>query len=255
VSAPVLAMEDISVQFRGVRALDAVDLIVEPGEIVGLIGPNGAGKTTLLNVATGLVRPSAGTVRLQGADCGRMPVHRRAQRGISRTFQRVTLFSDLDIRQHLQLASESARPVRASFRAAGRPGEDRSTVALAMMQRIGLTADPDDGVTGLPLGSTRLLELAMALAPGPVLLLLDEPLSGLSASERLSLCGVLQEVRDEAGLAIVLVEHDVESVARAVDRIVVLDFGEKIADGKPDAVLADPRVRSAYFGVQSEEVS
>jgi branched-chain amino acid transport system ATP-binding protein len=253
VSAPVLAMDGITVQFRGIRALDAVDLSIEPGEIVGLIGPNGAGKTTLLNVATGLVRPSAGRVRLLGSDCTRMSVHKRAQRGISRTFQRVTLFADLDIRQHLQLAGEAVRPLSASVLAfAGGHGDERGAKALATMRRIGLTAEPTANVTGLPLGSTRLLELAMALAPEPALLLLDEPLSGLSSSERQSLCGVLQEVRDEAQLAIVLVEHDVESVARAVDRIVVLDFGHKIADGKPDAVLNDPRVRSAYFGVQTE---
>jgi branched-chain amino acid transport system ATP-binding protein len=251
-STPVLAMDGITVQFRGVRALDGVDLSVERGEIVGLIGPNGAGKTTLLNVATGLVRPTAGSVRLLGKDCSRMPVHQRAKRGISRTFQRVTLFADLDVGQHLQLAGEAVRPLRRTFSPAGRPAAGSGGGTLGMMRRIGLTAAPEDSVTGLPLGSTRLLELAMALAPGPSLLLLDEPLSGLSSSERQSLCRVLQEVRDESQLSIVLVEHDVESVARAVDRILVLDFGHAIADGKPDAVLADPRVRSAYFGVQTE---
>jgi branched-chain amino acid transport system ATP-binding protein len=249
-SAPVLAMEGITVRFRGVHALDGVDLSVERGEIVGLIGPNGAGKTTLLNVATGLVRPSAGSVRLLGTDCSRMSVHRRAKRGISRTFQRVTLFADLDVRQHLQLAGEAVRPLGRAVRQTGGSG-----AAMAMMRRIGLTAAPEDSVTALPLGSTRLLELAMALAPEPRLLLLDEPLSGLPSSERQSLCRVLQQVRDEAQLSIVLVEHDVESVARAVDRIVVLDFGREIANGKPDAVLADPQVRSAYFGVQTEEAS
>jgi branched-chain amino acid transport system ATP-binding protein len=251
-TVPVLAMDGITVNFRGVRALEKVDLSVEAGEIVGLIGPNGAGKTTLLNVATGLVRPSAGGVRLSGSDISRMSVHRRAKRGISRTFQRVTLFADLDVQQHLQLAGEAVRPLRRAFSAAGHPGDDRGSGPMAMMRRIGLTASPQESVTGLPLGSTRLLELAMALAPEPSLLLLDEPLSGLSTSDRQSLCRLMQEVRDEAGVSIVLVEHDVESVARAVDRIVVLDFGQKIADGKPDAVLADPRVRLAYFGVQAE---
>jgi branched-chain amino acid transport system ATP-binding protein len=249
-TVPVLAMDGITVHFRGVRALEKVDLSVAAGEIVGLIGPNGAGKTTLLNVATGLVRPSAGGVRLSGSDISRMSVHRRAKRGVSRTFQRVTLFADLDVQQHVQLAGEAVRPLRPAFSAAGR--DDRGSGPMAMMRRIGLTASPQESVTGLPLGSTRLLELAMALAPEPSLLLLDEPLSGLSTSDRQSLCRLLQEVRDEAGVSIVLVEHDVESVARVVDRIVVLDFGQKIADGKPDAVLAEPRVRSAYFGVEEE---
>jgi branched-chain amino acid transport system ATP-binding protein len=252
VTTAALSMEGISVQFRGIRALDNVDLEVAPSEIVGLIGPNGAGKTTLLNVATGLVRPSAGTVRLLGSDCTGMSVHGRAKRGVARTFQRVSLFPELDVRQHLQLAAEATRPIMASVRRPTERGSTGDDAVLAMMRRIGLTVPPAAHVTGLPLGTTRLLELAMALASEPNLLLLDEPLSGLTAGERRALCALLQDVRREADVAIVLVEHDVESVARAVDRIVVLDFGQKIADGTPDAVLADPVVRSAYFGLQEE---
>jgi len=233
--ADALEVREATVRFGGLMALNAVDLAVKPGEIVGLIGPNGAGKTTMLNVMTGLLRADHGLTFLGGTDVSSAPVHKRARMGLARTFQRVTLFGELTAGQHLQVAAE----------AAGRPPVDVD----GLLGRVGLRIGADAPVTDLPLGNARLVELAMALASGPRVLLLDEPFSGLAANEREHLSDLLTVLRDDEGLAIVLVEHDVDVVARVANRIVVLDFGEKIADGTPEEVLARPEVRRAYFGV------
>ena len=233
--ADALEVREVTVRFGGLMAVNAVDVAVKPGEIVGLIGPNGAGKTTLLNVMTGLLRADHGRIFLGGRDVGSAPVHKRARMGLARTFQRVTLFGELTVGQHFQVAAE----------AAGRPPVDVD----GLLGRVGLRIGPDAPVTDLPLGNARLVELAMALASGPRVLLLDEPFSGLAANEREHLRELLAALRDDEGLAIVLVEHDVDVVARLANRIVVLDFGEKIADGTPEEVLARPEVRRAYFGV------
>jgi ABC-type branched-subunit amino acid transport system ATPase component/branched-subunit amino acid ABC-type transport system permease component len=233
--ADALEVREVMVRFGGLMALNAVDLAVKPGEIVGLIGPNGAGKTTMLNVMTGLLRAEHGRILLAGTDVSSEPVHKRARMGLARTFQRVTLFGELTAGQHLQVAAE----------AAGRPPLDVD----GLLGRVGLRIGADAPVTDLPLGNARLVELAMALASGPRVLLLDEPFSGLAANEREHLRDLLAVLRDDEGLAIVLVEHDVDVVARVANRIVVLDFGEKIADGTPEEVLARPEVRRAYFGV------
>jgi ABC-type branched-subunit amino acid transport system ATPase component/branched-subunit amino acid ABC-type transport system permease component len=230
-----LEVREVTVRFGGLMALNAVDLALKPGEIVGLIGPNGAGKTTMLNVMTGLLRAERGRIFLDGREVGSAPVHKRARMGLARTFQRVTLFSELTAGQHLQVAAE----------AAGRPPVDVD----GLLRRVGLRIGADAPVTDLPLGNARLVELAMALASGPHVLLLDEPFSGLATNEREHLRELLASLRDDEDLAIVLVEHDVDVVARLANRIVVLDFGNKIADGTPDEVLARPEVRQAYFGV------
>jgi ABC-type branched-subunit amino acid transport system ATPase component/branched-subunit amino acid ABC-type transport system permease component len=233
--ADALEVREVTVRFGGLMALNAVDLAVKPAEIVGLIGPNGAGKTTMLNVMTGLLRADHGRIFLDGRDVGSAPVHKRARMGLARTFQRVTLFGELTAGQHLQVAAE----------AAGRPEVDVD----GLLRRVGLRIGAEASVTDLPLGNARLVELAMALASGPRVLLLDEPFSGLAANEREHLRELLAALRDDEDLAIVLVEHDVDVVARLANRIVVLDFGEKIADGTPEEVLARPEVRRAYFGV------
>ena len=249
--APIaLSVSHVSVRFGGLQALDDVNLSAPSGEIVGLIGPNGAGKTTLLNVVTGLIRPSSGTVSIGGVNCGRRSVHRRARLGLARTFQRVTLFGELSVRQHVQLAQEAAAGLtgRRERRAAADDqwGTDDPD---ALLRRLGLRVRGDANVDGLPLGNARLVELAMAMASRPNVLLLDEPFSGLGSNERDHLSELLGELKRQTNVAIVLVEHDVDIVARIADRVVVLDFGRVIGDGPPATVLADPVVRKAYFGM------
>jgi branched-chain amino acid transport system ATP-binding protein len=245
-----LSVSHVSVRFGGLRALDDVNLTAGAGEIVGLIGPNGAGKTTLLNVVTGLIHQNAGSVSLGGVSLGRRPVHRRARLGLARTFQRVTLFGELSVRQHVQLASEAAAGV---IGRPPRPAVDQDKWNTgdpdALLRRLGLRVSGDANVDGLPLGNARLVELAMAMASRPKVLLLDEPFSGLGSNERDHLSALLQELKAQTQVAIVLVEHDVDIVGRIADRVVVLDFGRVIGDGPPATVLAEPAVRKAYFGM------
>ena len=237
--ANALEIQGATMRFGGLKALNDVDLAVKPGEIVGLIGPNGAGKTTMLNIITGLLRPDRGRILVGGQSVGSAPVYRRARMGLARTFQRVTLFGELTAGQHIQIAVETA----------GRPAVD----ADELLNLVGLRIGADARVADLPLGNARLVELAMALASGPRVLLLDEPFSGLAAHERQHLRDLLVQLRDSEDLAIVLVEHDVDVVSEMANRIVVLDFGNKIADGTPEMVLATPEVRRAYFGVLEME--
>jgi branched-chain amino acid transport system ATP-binding protein len=245
-----LSVAHVSVRFGGLQALDDVNLSAGSGEIVGLIGPNGAGKTTLLNVITGLIRPNGGTVTLSGVDCGHRSVHRRARLGLARTFQRVTLFGELSVRQHVQLAQEAASGLTGHReRPASSDDQWGTDDPDALLRRLGLRVRGDANVDGLPLGNARLVELAMAMASRPKVLLLDEPFSGLGSNERDHLSQLLGELTAQTKVAIVLVEHDVDIVSRIADRVVVLDFGRVIGDGPPAAVLADPVVRKAYFGM------
>jgi len=243
--APALELSDISVRFGGVVALDQVSLTVRTGEIVGVIGPNGAGKTTLLNVITGIVRPSQGSVWLTGRDCTRWAVHRRARLGLARTFQRVTLYPELTIGDHLRLATEARQPL---WRYGPRSAPGGSREYLDLIGRFGWEIQGTETIGGLPLGRARLVELAMSMLADPCVLLLDEPLSGLAGSERDAIADAVRELRERSSVSVLIVEHDLESVARLADRLVVLDFGKKISDGVVDAVLSDEAVRTAYFG-------
>jgi branched-chain amino acid transport system ATP-binding protein len=247
----VLDVDHVSMHFGGLRALSEVSIRVALGEIVGVIGPNGAGKTTLLNVMSGLLHPSKGRVAVGGRDSTRSSVHKRASLGVARTFQRVTLFSDLTVVEHVQLALEASRGL---WKFRSRPqGPDRDTGELEgikFLRQVGIAGLAHADVETLPLGQARLVELAMALATQPVVLLLDEPFSGLGATERDDLADLLLELRATSGPGIVLVEHDVGIVSRLADRLVVLDFGEVIADGPTQSVLEDANVRRAYFGLE-----
>ncbi|MCA1844568.1 MAG: branched-chain amino acid ABC transporter ATP-binding protein/permease [Actinobacteria bacterium] len=240
VAPPVLALESATVRFGGVTALDAVSLEVAPGAVVGLIGPNGAGKTTCFNVLTGFLAPSGGTVLVDGAAVPREPAERRAARGLARTFQTPLLFTGETVIGNLLVAA--------------RGRADAMSEAELMLRAVGLASFADSTVRNLPFGLQRMVEIARALMTRPGVLLLDEPAAGLSTAETHRLGRLVAELPVRLGLSVVLIEHDVELVMTVAEQVYVLDFGELIAAGPPDAVRADPAVQQAYLGV-TEEVS
>ena len=244
----------VSKRFGGVAALSDVSLDVGEGEAVGLVGPNGAGKTTLFNCLLGLLRPDAGRVTFKGTDLTHLPVHRRARLGIGRTFQRVELFAELTVREHLLIA-ERARQGRgglvADLLGRGRPTPGELRRVDEVLELVGLGGAAGQPVEALSLGHARLVELGRALMTEPELLLLDEPSSGLDRVESLALAGMLRSVKDERGTAVLLVEHDLEMVHRVVTRLYVLESGAVLASGAVDEVLGDERVRRAYLGQEA----
>ncbi len=247
----LLEAKKISKQFAGIMALTDVDLAIEEGERVGLIGPNGAGKTTFFNCLLGITKVSAGTVAFAGRDITDLPVHQRCRAGIGRTFQRIELFADSTVREHLLIA-ERIRNGSGSFWkdliGRGRPTAAEIERADAVLDLLGLTDVADAPIETLSLGRGRLVEVGRALMTEPRLLLLDEPSSGLDRAETGALATTLRAVQAERGFAILLVEHDVELVTDFTERCMVLDFGVPIAAGPTRAVLDDPKVRSAYLG-------
>jgi branched-chain amino acid transport system ATP-binding protein len=227
------------VRFGGVAALSGVSLRVEAGEIVGLIGPNGAGKTTLFNVVTGLVRPTGGAVRFRGALITGLPSFRIARAGIARTFQLVRILPALTVAQNVLVA----RQFGAGRRATGPPALE----VRRLLGRVGLAGRDHDPARVLPLADRKRLEIARALATDPALLLLDEVLSGIRAAEARSLMELIREIRRE-GTTVIMIEHIMKAIMALSDRVVVLHHGEKIAEGPPPAVAADPAVVEAYLG-------
>ena len=242
----LLAVEHVTVSFGGNQVLTDVDLDVRIGEVTGLIGPNGAGKTTLFNVITGMVTPTSGRIRFDGRDVSRLETHQRARLGIARTFQRLELFTDLSIRDNLRVAAD----IRNTWSGFGRSRRRINGAAETdrVLGVIGLTDRADANVSTIPTGTARIVELGRALMMQPRVLLLDEPASGQTDEETKSFETLLRRLATEDGLTVLLVEHDMALVMDVCDRIHVLDFGEVIANGTPDTVRADPRVRDAYLG-------
>lgn len=241
----------ITKSFSGIRALDDVTLRVVEGERVGLIGPNGAGKTTLFNCILGTLRPDSGSVILNGVDLGSLPVHRRARMGMGRTFQRIELFSDTSVAEHLLIAERVRQGNGALWKdllGRGRPTSDEIRRCAEVLDLLGLTDLAEEPIETLSLGQGRLVEVGRALVTGPRLLLLDEPSSGLDRAETDALAATLAEIQREKGFAVLLVEHDVELVAAFTDRTYVLDFGRLIANGSTEEMMADAEVRRAYLG-------
>jgi branched-chain amino acid transport system ATP-binding protein len=236
----VLRAENVAVRFGGVQAVNDMSLECPPGRVTGLIGPNGAGKTTLFNVITGLQRPVSGRVLLGDRDLTKLSPQRRAKAGLARTFQRLEVFGSLTVRENVMLSAE----LRRGFT---RKGPAPRETADRLLARVGLSALADRQAGSLPTGSARLLELARALASQPSVLLLDEPGSGLSESETTALGDLLLSLAGE-GIAVLLVEHDVELVMRVCEHVYVLDFGELLSEGTPAQVQADQRVQAAYLG-------
>jgi branched-chain amino acid transport system permease protein len=235
---PLLAVKGLSKHFGGLRAVDVVDFAVRPGTIHALIGPNGSGKTTTLNLLSGLYRPTAGEIRLAGEDITRLPPHMRARRRMARTFQNIRLFHSLSAYDNVFIgAFPQGQASVAAFR-------ER---AMAALDFVGLAGRADEIVANLPYGHQRLVEIARALAADPCLLLLDEPGAGLNLTEKQNLIALMRKLRD-LGLTILIIEHDMDLIARISDHITVLNFGRRIADGAPRDVLRHPDVIAAYLG-------
>jgi branched-chain amino acid transport system ATP-binding protein len=248
---PVLEATEIRKTFAGIVALRDLGLTVDEGERVGLIGPNGAGKTTFFNCVLGVLRPDSGAVRLCGQDISRLPVHARARQGIGRTFQRIELFAESTVREHLLIAERTRRADGRLWKdllGRGRPRRDEVEQCDRVLELLGLGNLADEPIEHLSLGKGRLVEVGRALMTQPRILLLDEPSSGLDRQETASLARTLRAAQAEQGFAILLVEHDVEFVAEFTERTYVLDFGTMIASGPTADVLQSQIVREAYLG-------
>ena len=238
-------------RFAGIMALDDVSIQVEAGERVGLIGPNGAGKTTFFNCMLGVIKMDRGVVRLDGDDISRRPVYDRARLGIGRTFQRLELFPDSTVRDHLFIAERVRRGHGGLWRdvlGLGRPRAEEVVKCDEVLELLQLADLADEPIERLSLGQCRLVEVGRALMTDPKILLLDEPSSGLDRAETDALAQTLREVQAEHGFAILLVEHDVELVSSFTSRSYVLDFGKLILEGPTNDVLASDIVRAAYLG-------
>ena len=245
----MLDLKGLSRSFGGVRAVVSLDLTVGDGEIVGLIGPNGSGKSTTVNLITGLFPPSAGVVYFRGEDIGGLPTHKRLQAGIARTFQNIRLFGQLSVWQNLWVAQNSPEErAGRGFLTRWLGGQSAARAEIEqLLEFSGLHLKQNELAGNLAFGEQRRLELARALAAKPKLLLLDEPAAGMNSEETGQLRGKILSLR-ERGMTILLIEHVMELVMGVADRIAVLNFGQKIAEGPPAEIQADPLVRTAYLG-------
>jgi branched-chain amino acid transport system ATP-binding protein len=250
---PLLEVDNLTRRFGGLSAVSDLTFSVEEGEIRGLIGPNGAGKTTTFNVITGYYRPTAGRIGYRGEAISGLSTNQIARRGLVRTFQSTTLFQEFSIFKnvlvgcHLHVRVDFLGAILGSGRAIERDAESR---AMEILEFMGLSDRREELASNLPHGLQRALGVAVALAAGPKLLLLDEPFTGMNPEETRHMMELVRRVRDR-GVTLLLVEHDMQAVMGLCDRITVLNFGRLLAEGSPEEIRADPNVIEAYLGTAS----
>jgi len=255
----LLEVDDVTIRFGGLTALDSVTFDIREGEILGLIGPNGAGKTTCFNVMTGVYQATSGQVRFDGKRLANLKRHQITRLGMARTFQNIRLFKSMTVLENVMVGADAHSKVGfwdAVLRTPRhrRTESEATTRAKEILTIVGITAPHDELAANLSYGDQRRLEIARAMATGPKLLCLDEPAAGFNPAEKQRLMQLIRRVRDE-GYTVLLIEHDMRLVMGVTDRIVVLEFGKKIAEGTPSEIRDNPAVIAAYLGVEDDDAS